>query len=430
MNLIEKITPISALKPGAKVIIGGFIEKIRVLGKKLKFLVIRDYSGKIQVVLKHGVSRGMHQKFTPESVVLVIGNVVEHNGKREILATNILILSKAEPVPIDLSGGISTSLSKRLDHRPLDLRRYRNLVIFRILSDFLKYTREYFYKEGLMEIFTPKITGAVSESGAETFELEYFGKKAYLIQSAQFYKQMAAIAFGKVFEIGPVFRANPSFTSRHDTEFTMLDVEMSFTTWKQLMKFEERWLAYAIKKLKEKYEEDVRREFGREIEVPRVPFPRLKFEEAYELLKSDERFSEYFEGVDLTSKGEKAIGRLVKEEYDSEFVFLTEYPFEVRPFYHMKLGEDKTMSFDLLWNGVEVTTGSQREHRYEVLLAQVREKGLNVKPLEFYLEIFKYGAPPHAGFGLSPSRSIMCLLGLGNVREATLFPRDPNRIFP
>ncbi len=413
-------------------VVGGFIKNIRVLGKSLKFLLVRDYSGEVQVVLKRGVSHGMDKKFTPESVILVEGVVKPCKEKREfeILAHKVTVLSKAKKLPIDISGKVQTSLSKRLDVRFLDLRTPKNQLIFKIFSEFLRYSREYFYKHGLMEIFTPKITGAVSESGAEVFELNYFGRKAYLVQSAQFYKQIAAIAFGKVFEIGPVFRANPSFTSRHDTEFTMLDVEMSFTSWNQLMKFEERWLQYVIEKIKEEYEDEIRRYIDVEVEIPKVPFPRITFGEAYEIL-GEGRNKEYFSSpTEITTKGERAIGQYAKEEYGSELVFITEYPFEARPFYHMKLGEEKTMSFDLLWKGIEVTTGSQREHRYEVLKEQIKEKGLNEKYLEFYLEAFKYGAPPHAGFGLSPSRCLMCMLGLGTVKETTMFPRDPTRIFP
>jgi aspartyl-tRNA synthetase len=271
-----------------------------------------------------------------------------------------------------------------------------------------------------------------SESGAELFEVKYFDRKAYLAQSPQFYKQMAmASGFEKVFEVGPVFRANPSFTSRHDTEFTGYDLEMSFIeSHYDIMAEEEKFVVEMLKAAKSKYNEEVRKNFNKEIIVPKTPFPKITMAEAKKVLKKIKVPSE--SKGDLNPEEEKQLGAYIKEKEGHEFVFVTDYPEEIRPFYHMRheYNPNLTKSFDLLFNGLEVTTGAQREHRYNILVRQAKEKGLNLEPIKFYLNFFKYGCPPHGGLGFGPSRFLMKTLGLSNVREVTYIYRGVKRLEP
>ncbi len=294
--------------------------------------------------------------------------------------------------------------------------------------------RDYWSKEGFIEIHTPKLMGSASESGAELFKVEYFERQAYLAQSPQFYKQMAmAAGFGKVFEIGPVFRANPSFTSRHDTEFTSVDVELAWIdSHEDVMRFEEGWLAHVLGVVKDVFGGGIEKTFDTEVIVPALPFPRVTLEQAKEMLREAGHESVPGPGHDLDPPSERALSALIKERDGHEFAFVTDYPTTVRPFYHMRHPEDPslTRSFDLLWRGIELTTGAQREHRYEQLLAQAADKGVEAGPIQYYLDFFRYGAPPHGGFGFGLTRLLMQLLNQENVREVTFLYRGPNRLEP
>jgi len=280
---------------------------------------------------------------------------------------------------------------------------------------------------------TPKLMGTASESGASVFKLEYFGRNAYLAQSPQFFKQMAiASGIDRVFEIGPVFRANPSFTSRHDTEFTSVDVEIAWIdSHDDVMSFEERWLAHVLARVKASHGDEIEATFGTEIVVPTLPFPRVTLAEARERL-AESGHELPAGGSDLDPAGERALSALVLEREGHEFTFVTEYPTAVRPFYHMRHEHDQslTKSFDLLWRGIELTTGAQREHRYAQLLAQAQEKGVEVEPIQYYLDFFRFGAPPHGGFGFGLTRLLMQMLGQDNVREVTFLYRGPHRLEP
>jgi len=319
----------------------------------------------------------------------------------------------------------------RLDHRWLDLRNPKKLLIFKIWTLMEQAMRDWWKEEGFLQVYSPKFMGAASESGAELFEVEYFGKKAYLAQSPQFYKQMAmASGFEKIFEIGPVFRANKSHTRRHDTEFTMIDMELSFIeSHEDVMRAEESWIAYFISKIKKEYGKEIKEVFGVNIIVPTTPFPRIPMGEAQKLLAG-----QGYKGPkdDFDAEGEKMFSEIVKEKYGHEFVFVTEYPWSIRPFYHMKSETGETNSFDLIWKGTEITTGAQREHRHKILREQAIEKGLNPdsEGMKDYMSFFKYGCPPHGGFGLSPTRVLMLLLDINNVREVTFLPRDTSRLTP
>lgn len=417
--------------------IAGFVQTIRDQGS-IKFLLIRDITGIIQVVVtkEHKETLETAKKLTHESVVEIKGLAKEEKqapGGFEIEAGEIKILSLADPeIPISVTEKGQqgeTEQPVRLDWRWIDLRKPQNLLTFKVWSLMEDAFRQYCNDNNYIEIHSPKLIATASESGAEVFEVKYFDRKAYLAQSPQFYKQMAmAAGFEKVFEVGPVFRAEPSFTSRHATEFTGYDLEISYIdSYEDVMKEEEKMLAFVVEKIKEVYGEEIKEVFDREVVVPEIPFPKISMKEAKKILAKMKIKSEK-EG-DLSPEEETKIAEYVKKEYNHEFVFITEYPTSVRPFYHMREGE-VTKSFDLLWNGLEITTGAQREHRYDLLLKQAEEKNMPIESLQFYLNFFKYGCPPHGGIGIGPARMIMKLLNISNVRDATFIYRGVKRLKP
>ena len=319
-----------------------------------------------------------------------------------------------------------------MDWRWLDLRKPKNVLIFKVWTLMEEAFREYWISNNYIEIHSPKLIATASESGSEVFEVKYFKTKAYLAQSPQFYKQMAmAAGFEKVFEVGPVFRAEPSFTSRHATEFTSYDAEISFIdSHYDIMDEEERMISCGLQKIKGAYGEEIKKMFNREVVIPSLPFPRISINEAKNILSSRGIISE--RGGDLSPEEERGLGDYIKEKYEHEFVFVTEYPVTVRPFYHMHDEKYPTLtkSFDLLWSGLEITTGAQREHRYDVLMSQAKKKKMNIKKLQFYLDFFKYGCPPHGGYGMGPNRMIMKLFGIDNVRDAMFVYRGVKRLTP
>ncbi|MFT4282849.1 MAG: aspartate--tRNA(Asn) ligase [Candidatus Woesearchaeota archaeon] len=429
-------TKISDLKNqvGKLVNIKGFVHEIRIQSK-IHFLIIRDISGLVQCIsLKSNDDVFSTTKdLQKESVISLIGLVKEESqapGGFEIEIKEIDVLSKVlEELPIQVNDkGVESSLSVRLDNRWIDLRKPKNALIFKIWTAMEEAMREWWSKEGFIQVYSPKFMGSPSESGAELFSVDYFGKKAFLAQSPQFFKQMAmSSGFEKIFEIGPVFRANPSHTSRHDTEFTMIDMELSFIeSHEDVMKVEESWLRHVLLRLKERFGSEIKEVFGVDVTVPSLPFPRITLDEALKILKSKGHVLE----DDLDPQGERMLYEYIKEKHGHDFVFVTEYPYSIRPFYHMKKEGGLTKSYDLLWRGLEITTGAQREHRYDVLKEQAIEKGLDLNLIDDYLKFFKYGCPPHGGFGLSPSRMVMILLGIKNVRDVTYLPRDTSRLNP
>ncbi len=423
---------------GEQVTIAGFVETIRNRGS-IAFLVVRDISGVMQVVVtkEHPTALASVESISLESVVQISGLAkggAEAQSGSEILAETIEILSHAEPeLPIHVVEKLEEAdQSKRLDWRWLDLRKPKNTLIFKVWTTMEAALRDYWVGNGYMEIHSPKLISAPSESGAEVFEVQYFDRKAYLAQSPQFYKQMAmAAGFERVFEIGPVFRAEPSFTSRHATEFTGYDAEISYiTSHYEVMAEEEKAIAFMLAAVKEKHGEEIKTLFGREVVVPAVPFPKISMAEAKKILVGLGVTSEH-EG-DLSPEEERRICEHVKETEGHEFVFITEYPVSVRPFYHMRDEENPelTKSFDLLWNGIEITTGAQREHRYDVLVTQAKEKGMSLGSIQFYLNFFKYGCPPHGGLGMGPSRMVMKILDIDNVRDVSFLYRGVKRLEP
>jgi len=406
--------------------------------KRVQFVVMRDETGLVQLVHpRDGEQDELSERIsslTPESAITVTGLVVADErvklGGLEVQLHELSVDSPAEP---ELPVTPESSLDKRIDWRYLDLRRPDRRLIFEVQSTVEHAMREHWREQGFIEIHTPKLMGSASESGAELFKVDYFDGDAYLAQSPQFYKQMAmAGGFGKVFEIGPVFRANPSFTSRHDTEFTSVDVEISWIdSHEDIMAFEERWLADVLGVVAREHGEQISKTFMAEVAVPELPFPRMTLEQAKDLLRAHDH-EPPGPGDDLDPPSERELSAIVKRTLGSEFVFVTDYPTTVRPFYHMRRPDrpDLTRSFDLLWRGIELTTGAQREHRYEQLLAQAREKDVEIASIGYYLDFFRYGAPPHGGFGFGLTRLLMQMLGQDNVREVTFLYRGPNRLAP
>jgi nondiscriminating aspartyl-tRNA synthetase len=424
-------------KVGERVRIRGWVNALRDQ-KSMQFLVIRDESGLVQVVLpKDDPPSELNEAvsaLTAESAVTIVGTVVADErvklGGLEVRLEELQVDSLADP---ELPIAPDSALDKRLDWRYLDLRRPERRLIFEVQTTAEHAMREFWRKERFIELHTPKFMGSASESGAELFKVDYFDRQAYLAQSPQFYKQMAmAAGFGKVFEIGPVFRANPSFTSRHDTEFTSVDVEISWIdSHDDVMAFEEQWLAHVLARVKEGHGEAIEATFQTEVVVPSLPFPRITLERAKELLREHGHAAPGPED-DLDPPSERALSAIVKEQHGHEFAFVTDYPITVRPFYHMRHADrpELTKSFDLLWKGIELTTGAQREHRYQQLLAQAEDKQVDVEPIQYYLDFFRFGAPPHGGFGFGLTRLLMQLLGQENVREVTFLYRGPHRLEP
>jgi len=420
-----------------QVTIRGWVQAVRDQ-KRMQFVIVRDETGLALVVLpKEEPPTELNEAvsaLTVESAVTLTGMVAADErvklGGLELKLGTLEVDSLAEPeVPI----APDSALDKRIDWRYLDLRRPDRRLIFEVQTTAEYAMRDYWRKEGFIELHTPKFMGSASESGAELFKVEYFEGVAYLAQSPQFYKQMAmAAGFGKVFEVGPVFRANPSFTSRHDTEFTSVDVELSWVdSHEDVMAFEERWLAHVLAAVKDTHGAQIESTFATELVVPTVPFPKVTLEQAKELLREHGHDAPGV-GHDLDPPSERALSAIVKERDGHEFTFVTDYPTTVRPFYHMRHPDQPTLtkSFDLLWRGIELTTGAQREHRYEQLLAQAKDKNVDVDPIQYYLDFFRYGAPPHGGFGFGLTRLLMQMLGQENVREVTFLYRGPHRLTP
>ncbi len=431
---------------GQRVKVSGFVENIRD-SKAMVFIVLKDITGKVQVTLEKEKNPELAEKLsavTGDSVITIIGDLIENEyvkmGGMEIIPAEAVIESIADALPINRKEIPATKKKKaversgvdqRIDYRWIDLRTEENQLLFKVQTALVNAMREYLLENHFLEIHTPKLIGAASESGADVFEVKYFDTNAYLAQSPQFYKQMAmASGFERIFEVGPVFRAEKSYTSKHTTEFTGFDLEISFIeSFHDVMDLEANLLTHALKKVHEKYGREIAETFGIELVVPTTPFPVVTLKELYQGLKDDFGFEVPEEEMDdLTTEAERLSFDWVKKHYNHEFLFVTDYDAKKRAFYHMRDEAGIPQGYDLIWRGVEITTGAQREHRYEILKKQAMEKGLE-KDVEFYLEFFKYGCPPHGGFGLGVDRLTMLLLGLG-IKDAMFIFRGPNRLTP
>ena len=426
---------------GQTVQLKGWLQTLRDQ-KKIQFLILRDPSGLAQVAHWKPNDEALAEeiaKLGAETALTITGKVIDNpvvklNGL-EIQLESLVVENAADiPLPFDPFAETLPLLDYRLDWRYLDLRRQQNALFFQVETTLEMAMREFWIKNNYIEIHSPKLTGSPSESGAELFSLDYFERTAYLAQSPQFYKQMAmAAGFERIFEIGPVFRADPSFTSRHMTEFTGVDMEISWIdSHEDVMVAEETWLNYIYTRVKEIHGDAIKELFGVDIVVPTLPFPRIPMREAIEILKTRGYTMPADKKGDIDPAGEREIAAYVKEKYNHDFVFLTDWPIGVRPFYHMRKPEDSTLtrSFDLIACGLEITTGAQREHRVEVLKKQAIEKGLHLEPIQYYLDFFRYGCPPHGGLGLGLSRLMMVLLNVSNIRESVYIFRGPTRLNP
>ena len=423
----------------SKVTINGFVDKIRNL-QYVQFVIIRDTTGKVQVTIEKNEENKelveIIDNLKEESTVKVTGTLllnekIKLNGM-EIIPETIEVTSRCtEDLPLNYKDPKSTTIDTRLNYRFLDLRSEKNLLMFKVQTCFVNAMRDYVVKNNFIEIHTPKLIGAASESGSEVFELKYFDRKAYLAQSPQFYKQMAlASGFEKVFEIAPAFRAENSNSYRHATEFTSFDIEFSYiNSYEDVMDFEEDLLIAGLSKVKEEYGEEIKKLFNVDIVVPTKPFPRIKLEELYKALEEKYNFHMDFEDVgDMNNESEKLASKYIKEKYNHEFVFITDFSVNKRPFYHMRK-DGIPQGYDLIWKGCEITTGAQREHRYDILKKQAEEKGLG-EDIKFYQDFFKYGCPPHGGFALGVDRLTMLMLETGSLKETMFIFRGPNRIEP
>ncbi len=419
-----------------QVSLAGFVHNLR-QHKSVAFLDLRDLSGQIQVVIEEGSPAFLQLKnLSLESVVAVAGRLQPKMAKKgqenslpdyELLADNLQVLSAAdENLPISVLNKVDNLARQelRFNWRWLDLRQPEHQLIFKVWTKFEEAWRQEFLRQNFIQIYSPSLMSTASESGAEVFAVKYFDRQAYLAQSPQFYKQMAmASGLEKVFTIGPVFRAEASFTNRHLTEFIGWDFEVSYIdSHLEVMAIEEKLIIAGFEKLVT--------DLDLKLEIPTAPFPRLTLADAKKKLlaagvSGDKKF-------DLSPEEEREICRLIKEETGHDFVFITDYPIAARPFYHMRYTDQPeiTKSFDLLYRGIEVTTGSQREHRVDVLIKQATEKGINLEEIADYLNFFRYGCPPHGGAGIGPGRLIMKILNYDNIKEVCFLPRDVRRLKP
>ncbi len=424
-------TQISKLNEG-RVRFQGMVDVVRDK-KNIQFIVLKDFSGKIQVTVDKVAHPEVGEVFShllTGSTVLVEGELVKSEyvkmGGQEVLADKVEVTSTAEAYPI----GPESNIDQRLDYRWIDLRQDKNLLTFKVQSLLCNAMREYLNNNEFVEIHSPKLIATASESGSEVFELKYFDGLAYLAQSPQFYKQMANSSnFGRIYEVAPVFRAEKSHTKKHATEFTSFDLEFSWIeSFEDVMALEEEMITYALKQIKEQYGEVIKETFGVEVVVPTLPFPRIKLKDLYAELEKRYGYVTEEEKDDLSTEAERLCAQFSKEAYGHEFLFVTDYGPRKRAFYHLRK-DGIPQGYDLIWKGIEITTGAQREHRYEILKEQAKEKGLE-KDVEFYLQFFKYGCPPHGGFAIGLDRMTMNLLELATIKDAMFIFRGPERMTP
>ena len=419
---------------GKTVKMNGAVHNIRDMGE-FAFIILRKAEGLVQCVYEEGKTEFDLKDLKEESAVEVTGVIaLEERAPQgfELRLTGIRVLSEpAETMPIAINKWkMNTSLETRLSLRPVSLRNVRERAKFKIQEGIVRGFREFLSSQGFTEVHTPKIVSRGAEGGANVFKLNYFNKKAELGQSPQFYKQMMVGVFDRVFEVAPVFRAEKHNTTRHLNEYIGLDFEMGYIdSFEDVMAMETGFLRYTMELLKSEYKKELDM-LG--IDLPSISqIPHVRFAEAKQLVS--EKYNRKIRNpFDLEPEEEVLIGRYFKEEYDSDFVFVTHYPSKKRPFYAMDDPEDTsvTLSFDLLYKGLEITTGGQRIHDYQMILEKMEKRGMDPEDIKDYLMIFKYGMPPHGGLGIGLERLTMRLLDEQNVRETSLFPRDVTRLEP
>ncbi|WP_353635158.1 aspartate--tRNA(Asn) ligase [Halobacterium sp. NMX12-1] len=424
-------------EPGDHATVAGWVHEVRDLGG-IAFLILRDKTGKIQIKFEKDemddelVETGINVQ--RESVVQVTGDVEEEERAPtgvEVTPDSIEVMAEADPqLPLDPSGKVDADLSTRLDNRTLDARKPETKAIFEIRAEVLRAVREYFRSVGSTEINTPKIVATGTEGGTELFPVTYFGEEAFMNQSPQLFKQlMVGSGLERVFEVGPIFRAEEHNTPRHLNEATMIDFESAFIDHEEAMDVCEGTLKAAYSAVEENCQEELELlGLADEFEAPSGDFPRLTYEEAIERINATGELDEQLVwGDDLPTEGEKALGDDVGGHY-----FVTDWPSEIKPFYIQDYDDDSELSkgFDLMHPRMELVSGGQREHRYDALVEGFEQQGLDPDQFEYYTKMFKYGMPPHAGWAYGVERLVMTMLDLDNIREAVLFPRDRQRLSP
>lgn len=424
---------------GKQVTVGGWVQDLRNLGG-ISFLQLRDRTGVIQITTLKKRSMELFDQVAGiprESVVLVTGTVKESKEARagfEVLPEKIIVLSKAEtPLPLGVVDKVGADLDTRLNNRFLDLRKEEVRAIFQIEAKVQEGIRNYLSSQGFVEVHTPKIVAAGAEGGATLFPVKYFERSAYLAQSPQLYKQnLMATGLDRVYEIAPAFRAEASDTIRHIAEFVSLDVELAFIeSSEDVMAVAEEIVVSGLQHITESAGAELKR-LGVSVAIPSTPFPRVSYKDAVEMVQAQGvRVSH---GDDLGTEGEKALGEVMKREKKADLYFITEFPTSLKrgTFYAKRNDQDPELTgyFDLDYKGQEIVSGGQREHRHDVLIEQMRENNLNLESFEFYLKAFRFGMPPHGGFGFGVERFVQKMLDLPNIREAVLYPRDRSRLIP
>ena len=416
-------------------VVAGWVKSVRPVGK-LTFVILRDSSGAVQLTFKPDVKNFEEAaKLTPETVIVAKGDVVRgkvKSGENELLVKEWEVLSRSEtPLPIDVWGNTPTALDKRLDWRSVDLRDEKSQAIFKIQSTLTHAAIEYLAKEGFTLVFTPSLMGVPSESGSEMFEVPYFKKTAYLRQDPQLHRQLTILGgVEKIVDVGPSWRAELSHTHRHLCEHRTIAVEKAFITDEQeVMRLEENLVVAMLQSVKKNCVEELKL-LGKEVVVPETPFPELRYPEVYDILANLGK--KIPRGHEHDKESEMLLAQYVQKKHGHQFYWINRFPFAVKPFYVMRVDEtpEWARSVDLMFKGVELSSGGQREHRYDKLMEQVKEKGMNPSSVEWFTKFFRYGAPPHGGFAIGIERITAQLLELQDIREAVLFTRDPERLVP
>lgn len=415
---------------GEEVTLAGWVSRVRDIGN-IKFILLRDITGEIQITLKPGEAKPSlwELKLGREDVISVTGKAqaseIAHRGF-EFIPERISVLNRSkQPLPLDVSGHVKAELETRLNYRFMDLRTPRTRAIFKIQHELLAAFRRLLTERGYIEIQPPCIISSASEGGAELFKIPYFEREAYLAQSPQLYKQMCAISLEKVYTVVPVWRAEKFNTPTHLNEVRQMDVEQAFADDEDVMRVLEETLAYMLDNVKRRCSKELDT-LGRAIEIPHLPLRRISYSEAIELLRSSEEEIKW--GEDFTKSQEAKLTSLVGEEA----FFIKDWPSILKPFYAMPHQDnpDLVHAFDLIYGGIEVSSGTQRIHHPELLSSQLVKKGLDLRSFTHYLECFSYGAPPHAGWSIGLERLTMAVTGMSNIRECCMFPRDRDRLVP
>ncbi len=424
------IGDLNSVGQGEKVRLNGWVQDLRRL-KSIAFVVLRDHTGTVQVTLKPDALSNYNEvsELSRESVLEIEGKVDRKSGAKagmeiQALSVNILNISRS-PLPLGIDDPVEADFDTRLNNRFLDLRKKENNIIFRVESSLLWGMRKYLMSQNFVEVHTPKIVAAATEGGADLFKVKYFEKDTYLNQSPQLYKEiLMSSGMDRVFEVGPAFRAEEHNTPRHLNEFTSVDIEMSFADHNDAMAMLENAVKSGIEEVL-KNNADALKLLGKELKVPEVPFPRITYKECVKIL--EKKGSTFNYGEDFNTEHLKEIGGKFPG-----FYFITEWPATVRPFYTMPKQDDPSLtnSYDLQFGEKEITSGAQRVHDPDMLEKRFMEKGLNPSDFEFYIKAFRYGMPPHAGWGLGLERLTMIILDIPNIRSVTLFPRDRTRVVP